>query len=88
MTWIIRILLLALLVFMVGRAIWRLFEGIAYGGAETRGGGRSEARSSAKMVRDPVCGTFVVPTRALTASRGGETAWFCSPECRKAWQQR
>jgi YHS domain-containing protein len=37
------------------------------------------------MVKDPVCGTYVVQGRALTAVRGGETAWFCSPECQRAW---
>ena len=40
------------------------------------------------MVKDPVCGTYVVPSKALTASRGNETAWFCSPECQHAWQRR
>ena len=38
------------------------------------------------MVRDPVCGTFVVQSRALTADSGGETAWFCSEECRRSGQ--
>jgi YHS domain-containing protein len=37
-------------------------------------------------VRDPVCGTFVVQSRALTAARAGETAFFCSEECRRKWQ--
>jgi YHS domain-containing protein len=40
------------------------------------------------MVKDPVCGTYVVPSKALTASRGTETAWFCSAECQQAWQRR
>jgi YHS domain-containing protein len=40
------------------------------------------------MVKDPVCGTYVVQSRALMASRGEETAWFCSPECQNAWQRR
>ena len=38
------------------------------------------------MVRDPVCGTFVVPARALTLSRGGEVHHFCSEECRRAYR--
>jgi YHS domain-containing protein len=38
------------------------------------------------MVRDPVCGTFVVQSRALTATAGGETAWFCSNECLTRWK--
>jgi YHS domain-containing protein len=39
------------------------------------------------MVKDPVCGTYVVEGRALTAARNGQTAWFCSPECQHAWLQ-
>jgi YHS domain-containing protein len=38
------------------------------------------------MVRDPVCGTFVVQSRALSAARGTETAFFCSEDCRRRWQ--
>jgi len=37
------------------------------------------------MVRDPICGTFVVQSRARNAMRGGEQAYFCSDECRRAW---
>ena len=38
------------------------------------------------MVRDPICGTFVVQSRALSADSRGETAWFCSEDCRHKWQ--
>ena len=37
------------------------------------------------MMRDPVCGTFVVQSRARSATRGGEQAYFCSDDCRRAW---
>ena len=36
-------------------------------------------------MKDPVCGTYVVQGRALTAVRGGQTAWFCSAQCQRAW---
>jgi YHS domain-containing protein len=39
------------------------------------------------MVKDPVCGTYVVEGRALTAVRSGQKAWFCSPRCQAAWLQ-
>lgn len=42
-------------------------------GAEPRG---------EEMVLDPVCGSYVPESSALSASRDGETAHFCSTECR------
>ena len=35
-----------------------------------------------EMVQDPVCGTWIPVSQALTANRGGETFYFCSSECR------
>jgi YHS domain-containing protein len=37
------------------------------------------------LVKDPVCGTYVVREKALTASAGGHTIWFCSERCRQQW---
>jgi YHS domain-containing protein len=34
------------------------------------------------MVRDPVCGTYVVRERALAASHGSHQVFFCSAGCR------
>ena len=84
---LIRFLLIVVLALFVLRSLWRLFEGIVEGATGTR---RSGARSrvpqrGAPMVRDPICGTFVVQSRARTATRGGEQAFFCSDECRRAW---
>jgi YHS domain-containing protein len=82
MTWLIRALLIFLLVMLVVRAAWRLLGGILEGAS--RGNSRVPERGS-RMVRDPVCGTFVVQSRALTATARGETAWFCSEDCRGRW---
>lgn len=86
MTWIIRFILFSLLITLVVRAALRFFGGVVEGA--TGGGGRKATPVPTKMVKDPVCGTYVVPSKALTASRGEETAWFCSPECQHAWQRR
>jgi YHS domain-containing protein len=40
------------------------------------------------MVRDPVCGTYVVPGRALELARGRETLYFCSEKCRDQYFQK
>jgi YHS domain-containing protein len=39
-----------------------------------------------QMVRDPVCGTFLVPSRALTFTDRGVVRYFCSEACRQAYQ--
>jgi YHS domain-containing protein len=37
------------------------------------------------MIADPVCGTYVVPGKALQLARGRETLYFCSDKCRDQW---
>jgi len=40
------------------------------------------------MVRDPVCGTFVLPSRSVSMRDRSGTHHFCSDRCRQAYQQR
>ena len=40
------------------------------------------------MTKDPVCGTFVVPGKALSLTAGGATQWFCSERCRAEFASR
>ena len=82
-----RLFLSFLLAMFVGRAIWRLLNGIVEGVASSDRRGGPPARGVA-MVRDPVCGTFVVPSRALTASDGDHVQYFCSEECRRRFRLR
>jgi YHS domain-containing protein len=86
MGWLVRFVLFSLLITLVVRAALRLFAGIVEGA--TGGGARTSAPPATKMVKDPVCGTYVVPSKALMASRGNQTAWFCSTECQHTWQRR
>jgi len=44
------------------------------------GGPRGQAPQSLK--KDPVCGTFVSEATALQKTKGGQTYYFCSAECR------
>jgi Cu+-exporting ATPase len=37
------------------------------------------------MKTDPICGMSVDERTALSATRDGQTAWFCCEGCRKAW---
>lgn len=86
MGWLTRILFLLLLVLLIGRALWLLIVGIAEGAAGP--GRRSVTPTGARMARDPVCGTFVVRSRALTAGDGEAIQYFCSEQCRQQYRSR
>jgi YHS domain-containing protein len=88
-----RLLLLILLLALALRAIGRLLRGIVEGAASQprSGGPRRPAHVPAKselMARDPVCGTYVVPSRALSERGTGGTQYFCSEKCRQAYRSR
>ena len=83
----LRALLLFLLILFLVRAVWRLLGGIVQG-ASVEGGARSGRPASpqaVKMERDPVCGTYVIPGRALELARGRQRLYFCSERCRDEW---
>jgi hypothetical protein len=88
----LRILLLTLLALVVVRALWRLVAGVVDGIA---GGDRRGNRAPARgihMIRDPVCGAFVVPERAIALDddrgRAHPRLYFCSARCRDAYRAR
>ncbi len=78
-----RFLLYVVLALMVYRALRRLFAGIAQG----MGAGRSTPRieQGVHMSRDPVCGTFVIPSSALAVRDANGLHHFCSAKCRDAF---
>ena len=82
----IRYLLIAILILAVTWAFWRVMDGVL----EAAGGTTRSRRKAAavKLVRDPVCGTFVAPTTALSAEAGGTTHYFCSEKCRSEFKRR
>jgi uncharacterized protein len=76
--WLIRFLLLL----FVLRALLRLWRGIVEGMRPPR----DAEPAAVPLVRDPVCGTFVVRTRALTAGSGAGLRFFCSEKCRRSYE--
>jgi uncharacterized protein len=88
----LRLILLLILIAFVARAFWRLMDGVLAGvrgeRPVTAGGSRSAAAKAVHMVRDPMCGTFVVPERAVTLATRDETHYFCSDRCRDAYRAR
>jgi YHS domain-containing protein len=82
----LRTLLLFLLIAFLIRAVRRLLSGVIDGAsASSTGRARGRHPTAVKMVADPVCGTFVIPGKALQLARGRETVYFCSEKCRDQW---
>jgi YHS domain-containing protein len=73
-----RLLLVAVLLLLIAWAFWKVVDGIieAFGGLPSRG------KSPMKLVRDPVCGTWVSPRESLGLRAGNTTHYFCSDACR------
>jgi YHS domain-containing protein len=83
---LLRTLLIVVLVLLIVRFVWRLMQGIAVGMSGPPSAARTRQSTPVKMVADPVCGTYVVPGKALQATRGRETHYFCSDTCRAKWE--
>jgi YHS domain-containing protein len=82
---LLRALLIVLFFTFLARAVWRLLDGVMRGATGAGPGGpRPDAAqpSAVKMTQCPVCGTFVVPGKALTTVSRGQTVYFCSDACR------
>ena len=71
-----------LLVVLIVRLIWKFVAGMVSGVREP---GPSRAKAGLPLVRDPVCGTYVERSRALSIRAGGATHYFCSQECRRSF---
>ena len=79
----IRALLVLALLLAVAWAFWRLVDGVI----ETFGGlpknrRKRRGRAPVKLVRDPVCGTWIDPGASLAIDARGTTHYFCSAACR------
>jgi YHS domain-containing protein len=87
---VVRFFLILIVLLLIARALWRLLGGIVAGAAGESAGRRTRPASppAMKMARDPICGTYVVPGKALELARGQETTYFCSSTCRDEWVRR
>lgn len=84
---LIRNILLFLLFIFLLRFVLRLVRGVVEGATSPSPGqtGRSTHSPAVRMIADPICGTYVVPGKALQLARGGQTLYFCSDKCRDEW---
>ena len=78
--WLIRFLIAAVAV----RLAWKFVSGLLEGAAEHP---QVPPKQGAMLARDPVCGTYVDRSRAVSARGGGEVHYFCSEDCRTAYRR-
>ena len=71
------LLLLAAVVFLVVFA-WPTVRGALERLIRSR---LDEPASRDQLVKDPVCGTYVVRSRAIRDEAGGRSVYFCSQRC-------
>ena len=82
----LRLILILVLIILVARAFWRVVDGIIEGFS-----GRQRSATpqrGAQMERDPICGTYVVPNRAIALDDGSHRVFFCSAACRDKYRAR
>ena len=89
----LRLVLLMVMFVVIARSFWAFVDGVVRGASSSPmgSGGRSRGPGGpvpVKMVACPVCGTFVVPGKALsTTSMRGQSVWFCSEKCRAQYRE-
>jgi len=82
------LLLRLILALLVIRAVLMLVRGVMQGASGKAGVNAPGSRPGVQLMRDPVCGVYVSPSRAITERSGVGIAYFCSERCRQAWRQR
>jgi hypothetical protein len=87
-----RFVLLLVLFTVIAQLFWRFVDGIVRGvrGPAPQGGsGRGPGTPAAvKMQPCPVCGTYVVPGKAISLVSGGSAIYFDTEKCRNEYQSR
>jgi YHS domain-containing protein len=84
----IEVVFYIVLLMFLGRAALSLWGGIKEGLKGPAGPSGGVPSRGVQMVRDPVCGTFVVPDRAISLMVGRDLVYFCSVACRDAYRSR
>jgi len=85
-----RVVLVLVLLIIIARMFWRLVDSFIEGvtGQPRRGGRATAPPRGVPMARDPVCGTFVVPERAVALVNGRSRLYFCSEACRDKYRAK
>lgn len=72
------LLLLGVVILLVV-TVWPMLRAALERFVRVRLGEHAESRD--QLVKDPVCGTYVVRSRAIRDEAGGRSVYFCSQRC-------
>jgi YHS domain-containing protein len=81
---VLRALLELIVLLLVIRAVWRVIGSAMTISAGVRRTTASREPRGVKLLRDPVCGTYVSPQTAIAEGQH----YFCSERCRDEFQSR
>jgi hypothetical protein len=81
---VLRALLELIVLLLVIRAAWRVIGSLMSISGGVRRSTASGEPPAVKLVRDPVCGTYVSPDSAISEG----TEYFCSEKCRNEFRSR
>ena len=82
-----RLIFYVVLIVLLARALNRLWGGVREGMGARTSGAPNVPQHGVHMVRDPVCGVFVVPSNALRIADGRTSVYFCSQDCRDKYRR-
>ena len=81
----LRALVEAVIFYLVFRALSRALGGSTAMPRDVQAPRRRDDGSPVKLVRDPVCGTYVSPETAVSTRDARGVTYFCSQTCRDKW---
>lgn len=87
---IVRAILVFILLSVIARLLWRFIEAVVRGATApgSESGRKGSMQPGVKMAPCPVCGTYVVPGKAISAGSGSGLIYFCSDKCRAEYVPR
>jgi uncharacterized protein len=79
----LRLILLFILIYILYKILWKgdWFPSLSSKKSKRRG---SDPHTNVEeMKKDPICGTYLPKRLAVKYTKGNETLYFCSEECKK-----
>jgi len=83
-----RVILLLVLSVVISRIFWRIVGSFAEGLTGRELHPPAPPQHGVQMVRDPICGTFLLPEHAMTLVDGRTRVFFCSEACRDKYRAK
>jgi len=89
MSFLIRVALVALALYVLWRACGRLLQSLGkISGQSSRSNPSEQLNAVDELVQDPVCKVYVPRGEAIVVKGQGEPVYFCSEKCRDHYVQQ